>query len=172
MEEKTKKFGKIKKEHPRVNINRLDVVLNEIKKMDSKKSDITITKIAENLGIKRTRVGRAVKWLVQYKYIKKAGKGERIPFFRITYKKKSDFIFGRKNIELIINTNLDCFEKNIVNEELNKLKKLLKDNFSKFFVEQNKIVEMMWRKSKGTNELSKIEIVSKAIRYNLLPTAE
>lgn len=160
-------FERVLKEHPNIDVENLDNILQEAKQLEINKKEITISAITKNLNIKRSQVTTAFKWLVNYDYLKKAGNGSRIPFFIITNQSnESCILFGRANLEGIIVNNLSELEKNIPEEEMQTLRILLKDKLNKFLELQNKIINQTWQLNKR-NMLSKIEFATKAIRYHI-----
>jgi len=162
----TQIIEKIKKEHTRVDVELLKKVYAALEEIFSRKKDTTITAIAEKTHIKRSKVARAMTWLVRYNLAKKKGKGSRIVFFKVIPQiEKVYFVFGEKNVDLIINSNLKVLKEYLASADYKELTKLRETNFSKFLAKQNMLIDTEWKRNNKNSELKKIEFATKAIRY-------
>ena len=166
---------KIKKDHPKVNLDPIKDVANKITtKFDSKK-EITVTSIAKILKYPRSKIARIFDTLEEYKFIKRSGSGTASPYLVTTdIESEKKFHYGTEIFD-IKDDNFNKLDKEIpsnkkINQkdftEIREYSKLEKKG--KFYKLYNESVEKLW---KYNNSLVKIEMGSKAIRYKLFDSS-
>ena len=166
------KFQRIKREHPRINLEPYDKVFEILNKISNPKKGVTITELAEKANFKRTKVDRIIRVLKKYKYVKTVEGSNRIPYLCVIDKKdERDWKWGKEDIGNNLDENYNSLLKNL--DKAKNLEKGLKTEIKsyqnrkkngKFFKVYNTIVENIWSNAKDS-DLNKLEMGSTAVRY-------
>lgn len=166
-------FKRIYRNSKKVNLKKVSIVYNSIKKKQSElKKPSTITEVAADTGLKKTSVRTYIIHLEESKYIKK-NKKYTPPFLKITDKKTtSEFIYGKDNRDSRIKAEVKKVLQyiNKLNDLSNELKESIafissaKEYNSKFFNPYNNVVVYLWTQD-VENDSVKLEIGSGANRY-------
>ena len=162
-----KKLSDIEKEHPRLDANFLQDVLDAIKGIHQRNKDATYAEIAQVVGCSKMRVHNAMHWLEEYKYVKRTGSGDTKIFYRVNnLEGDSSTYFTRSGeVESMIENNLTELQKIARIDELQELRN---ENFGRFLQRMNDLVKQNWDTH---SELVTVEIQSIALRFAPTPKA-
>jgi len=167
------KFKRIVEKTPRANLEKLDIVFEDIKNREIKrKNPSTISDITKSTKLKANTIKNYIGHLEKSEYIKR---GSRYPFVYIkTTLRVGDveFIHGKENrdqkIEYEKNRVLTAINTSRLDlpQELQKIQKLVTTNKKFDYLHYNRLVEFLWNKSKD-NSFVKLDIGSGANRFSI-----
>ncbi len=164
------KVDVIMKEHPRADVNFIKEVYKKVLEMSKQEKDITITKVANELGLKRNKIGRTFKvWLIPYGFVQKIGNGRVVPFFRLTNHKGEavNFIYGKEKRDSYLDEDLQKLRLILANKVFAKLIKMKKnDKQHNYLNERNQVIENFW-KNKTHEDIEAINLNCKASRFKV-----
>ena len=166
------KFERIKREHPRINLESYEKVYETLKNIGNPKKGATVTVLAEKTKFKRSKVDRIIRVLKIYHYVKVAEGSNGIPCLCVIDKKdERDWKWGKEQIGSNIDQNYGSLLENLdkAKKSDSKLKTEIKlyqnkKKNGKFFKIYNTLVEDVWSNIKDS-DLNKLEMGSTAVRY-------
>ncbi len=158
------KFKQIREEHRKVNIERIKLVFRCMGILEEQEQEVTKKILALKLGLTPSQVESSIKWLLIYNLIRKHYIGSKGSFLITKRNNEGKFVWGEE-LNQVIKNNLSYIEEAIPSDDFSRLVSLRKNDFWKFLVVQNQVIDLLRENNFTEDGLWKIQFRNAEIRY-------